>query len=401
MSHDKRLSLFVFIDALGWEIAKRHELLPDVLQTSQPLNTVFGYSCTCDPTIITGKMPHEHGHFSFYNYAPERSPFKWTWPLRFLPKSLTRRGRVRHQLSKFVKWKIGYTGYFQLYNTPLNHLPLYEYTEKRDLYEPGGINNGCPTIFDHLRDNRIAYSMSDWRKPEPFNIAALKDDLRQGDVTFAYLYLAGLDGIMHADGTHSPRVADKVAWYDEQLRGVLETAKQNYGDVRLFLFSDHGMTNVEHDYDLQSVVAQSGMQFGKDYVAMYDSTMARFWFLREGAEARIREVLANEQHGNILNNLDLNDFGALFPNRRYGELFFLANPGVLICPSFMNETHLNGMHGYTPYDEDSVAWFGSSESLNEPPQRLDDLYALMRREVDGADEDNVETEELEAVYSGL
>ena len=125
MSHDKNLSLFVFIDALGWEIAQKHELLPDVLQTSRPLNTMFGYSCTCDPTIVTGKMPHEHGHFSFYNYAPERSPFKWTWPLRLLPKSLTRRGRVRHQLSKFVKWKIGYSGYFQLYNTPLDKLHLY------------------------------------------------------------------------------------------------------------------------------------------------------------------------------------------------------------------------------------------------------------------------------------
>ena len=73
----KRLTLCVFIDALGWEILQRHSFLDDIVVEKRPLNTVFGYSSTCDPTIITGKMPRDHGHFAFFTYDPENSPFGW------------------------------------------------------------------------------------------------------------------------------------------------------------------------------------------------------------------------------------------------------------------------------------------------------------------------------------
>ncbi len=75
MKQLKRISLFVFIDALGWELLKRHSFLDDILITKEPLGTIFGYSSTCDPTIITGKLPRYHGHFSFFYFNPEGSPF--------------------------------------------------------------------------------------------------------------------------------------------------------------------------------------------------------------------------------------------------------------------------------------------------------------------------------------
>ena len=56
-------------------------------------------------------------------------------------------------------------------------------------------------------------------------------------------------------------------------------------------------------------------------------------------------------------------------------------PGVLLCPSFMGETHLAGMHGYSPDDKDSVASFATNVTLAARPQRLDDLYALMEAEI--------------------
>lgn len=84
----KTLSLFVFIDALGYEILKNHTFLDDTLKTKAPLGTIFGYSSTCDPTIITGKLPREHDHFSFFAYNPEKSIFKACRPLSFLPRAL-------------------------------------------------------------------------------------------------------------------------------------------------------------------------------------------------------------------------------------------------------------------------------------------------------------------------
>ena len=74
----RSLSIFVFIDALGWRIYRRHQarFLSGELHTREPLGTVFGYSSTCDPTIITGRLPPEHGHFSFFVYDPAHSPFR-------------------------------------------------------------------------------------------------------------------------------------------------------------------------------------------------------------------------------------------------------------------------------------------------------------------------------------
>ena len=161
-----KLSLFIFIDALGWELMRRHTFLDDILTVKAPLASVLGYSSTCIPTILTGVSPREHGHLSFFYYQPTTSPFGLCRWLSLLPTSLTRRGRVRHLLSKCLQRYYGYTGYFQLYNMPLRHLPLFDYSEKRDIYEPGGMNTGVPTIFDILRDRHIPFHVSDWRASE-------------------------------------------------------------------------------------------------------------------------------------------------------------------------------------------------------------------------------------------
>ena len=96
------LTLCVFIDALGWEIVRNRPFLQDALPTRTPIETVFGYSCTCGPTILTGKMPREHGHLAFWSYAPERSPFTDMTMLAALPKTLTSKGWVRRLLSRWV-----------------------------------------------------------------------------------------------------------------------------------------------------------------------------------------------------------------------------------------------------------------------------------------------------------
>jgi hypothetical protein len=43
----------------------------------------------------------------------------------------------------------------------------------------------------------------------------------------------------------------------------------------------------------------------------------------------------------------------------------------------MGERPVAGMHGFDPRDRDSLAFFGSSELLETPPRRLEDLFGLM------------------------
>ena len=130
---ERRLAIFAFIDAFGWDVLQKHDFMEDELPHRASVETVFGYSSTCIPTILTGCMPQEHGHFSCFYYNPAGSPFRICKTLNLRPKSVTRRGRVRRYMSKFIAKWYGYTGYFQIYNMPFTRLPLFDYSEKRDL----------------------------------------------------------------------------------------------------------------------------------------------------------------------------------------------------------------------------------------------------------------------------
>lgn len=377
MPKKKQLSLFVFIDSLGWEVIRQRPFLDDVLVDKGPLGTIFGYSSTCDPTILTGKLPQEHGHFSFFRYNPANSPFRICRWLSVLPKSITRRGRVRQMMSRFIGKFYGITGYFQIYNMPFRYLSLFDYTEKRDIYQPGGINSGATVILDELREKGIPFHCSNWRLPEERRIEALEKELPKQEIEFAYLFLGDIDAVMHKHGNQGPEVDDKVAWYDKRLRKVLDQVKAHYEDVELYVFSDHGMTNVEEECDLKGRIDQLGLTFGEDYAAVYDSTMARFWFFNDTAREKIEAALKEEPQGRILDEATLEDYGCNFPENRYGELIFAVKPGVLINPSFMGETRLGGMHGYDPYDKDSVASLMSNREMDKRPKRLEEMYALM------------------------
>jgi len=378
-----RLVLAVFIDGYGHRIAARHPILLDWLRWTGPLRTEFGYSSTCDPTILTGAAPRDHGHFSFFVYDPARSPFRHLRWMGRLPASVVDRGRVRGWISRLVAPLLGYTGYFQLYAVPWHRLPVMDYTEKRDLYQPGGILGGQRTLFDDLREAGIPFHLSDWRRGEEENLEALEAAVSRGTCRLAWVFLGGLDGVLHRVGTGDPEVGRHLAWYDGRLRRVLEKARQAYSEVRLHLFSDHGMADVTRTVDVQDPIEGTGLVFGRDYAAVYDSTMARFWFLAEGARERIEAVLAAVPGGAWVPEETLRAWGCDFPGRRYGHRFWLADPGALIVPSDMGRRPLAGMHGYRPDAEDMVAFYGTSAEDARRPASLRDLKGLLWGELAG------------------
>ncbi len=380
MENKNTLSLFVFIDAFGWELYKKYGFLDGMIKTSSPLGTVLGYSATCVPTILTGKKPEEHGHFSFFYFDPKNTPFRFLKWLKYLPASLVDRGRVRNVLSKLIKKVFGYTGYFQLYNTPFEYLPFFDYSEKRDLYVKDGINSSDKTIFDYLDDEAISYHVSDWQGTEDMNIESLKSDIARQSINFAYLYLANMDGLLHAHGTDSDVIDNKIRWYENKLLELEELAYEHYDDVRIHVFSDHGMKDVIHHHNMIKNIEALGLTFGTDYVAFYDSTMARFWFQSETAQKEIELFLVQQTYGRILSEQELAEFGCQFKNNLYGELIYLLEPGHIICPSFMGKKPVAGMHGYSPEDLDSVALYATNTETGSIPNDLTEMCSLMLNE---------------------
>ena len=374
-----KVSIVVFIDALGWEVLKNRRFLEEELPFRSKLRSVFGFSSACVPSILTGNQPRDHGHWSFFYHTRERSPFRPLRMLRWLPGSLVDRGRVRNWISKLVKRAYGFKGYFQLYNMPFRLIDRFDYCEKRDLFRPGGMNKG-ESIFDRLERSGTKYHCSDWRQGEDANLESLKSSLAEGEISFAFLYMASMDALLHQVGKSSDQVDAKLEWYEQRLRELMALAREHYGEVRLFVCSDHGMATVEHSVDIGSRVDALGLDEGRDFIATYDSTMARFWFYSEEARHRITALLDGIPEGRILPDEELTALGCDFDGQQYGELIFLLDAGVLLVPSHMGTKPITGMHGYHPDHPDSDA---SLLSNVPPPVRSDcitDVFHIMRAE---------------------
>lgn len=376
----KKLAMYTFIDAFGWEIYQKYGFLNDLLPHGRRLKTTFGFSSAADPSILTGRHPDEHGHWSAFYYSPETSPFKWGKWLGKLPSVIFDRWRVRHWLSKLLKKAYGWTGYFELYSVPFAKLPFFDYLEKRDYFVPRGILQ-TDTIFDWCVDNDIPYYCSNWRHSEEQIVEENKAEIRKGEIKMNYLYLPKLDGLMHTVGTNHEKVNEKIRWLEAQVMDVYNTALEHYEEVSLYIISDHGMADVTGSVNLIKKVEATGLEFGKDYVAMYDSTMGRFWFNNDNARNKITEVLAQVEEGKIISDDELKQLRVPHGDNKFGELFFLMNPGVLINPSFMGLNVIPGMHGYCPEDKDSYASILSNRPIPENINSITDIRKTMQNEL--------------------
>jgi len=372
-----RIDLFIFADALGWALASGRHFAEQLLPLRNRCETLLGYSATCDPTILTGTPPSAHRHFSFFVKAAGHSPFAALRPLGWLPELLAGHHRIRNQISKFIARRHGYTGYFQLYSVPFSKLPYLDYSEKKDIYQPGGINGGQATIFEHWQQSGKPWARSDWRLADPDNIAHARREIDKGEVELLYLFTARLDAVMHRHGVNHPQVDAAFDQFGANLQSLADLAARHYRDVRLHLFSDHGMADVTTCSNLLARWEKLGFKFGRDYVAVWDSTMARFWFSNEEVRRSATAWLGEQPDGEILTDERLAGYGCLFDDRAYGELFYLLPSGSLFVPSFLNQRKVTAMHGYAPeHPHSAAAWLSNAETL--PVAALPDIFPVMR-----------------------
>ncbi len=341
------LPLFVFIDACGWEIIKDHPFARSHAPERRKLRSVFGYSSACIPSILSGRWPVEHRNWCYFVYDPPHSPFRRLRALRWLPRALTSRRFFRRRLSRALKVVLKFRGYFDLYNIPFEHISLFDFSEKKNPLQPNGLNRG-PNIFDHMKERGIAWHVSDPKLSERQNLDGLMSDIRREEIDLGFLYWPDLDGVLHRVGNTSPEVPAKLNSYEPWLDELMACAREHYEEVRLTVFSDHGMANCDRLLDLRARLEPLAVKMGKDYAAVYDSTMARFWFFGDKARRLITECLQGVTEGRIMPDAELKELGALFPDGHFGELIFLVDEGVLIVPSHMGERPIRAMHGYHP-----------------------------------------------------
>jgi len=376
----RRISLCVLIDALGWKILEDQRFLNDVLGYRQPLRTVLGFSSGAIPSLLTGQSPSQHGHWNLFYYDPVKSPFAWMRGLRHLPEKIANH-RVTQKLIKETGKLFFHMGpQFECYVKP-TLMPFFNWVERSCIYEPGGIT-GAPSIFDALVQSNTpyrAYSYHHWNDKEILNLA--QQDMEHSDAEFFFVYLCELDAELHAFWAHPERLQSMLAYYETKLRQLCESALQSDPNASIAVFSDHGMAPVTHRYDLMKDIDALGLKMPDDYLVVYDSTMARFWYFNEQARNRIETCLRNQTCGHALSDAELKELGVYFPDRRFGETIFLLNSG---CMFYRSDFHSGnwlptGMHGYHPDDPYSDAVFLSNRAPASPLNTIRDIHAYMER----------------------
>ena len=382
MGTQRRISVAVLIDALGWRYLQERDFLNDILPYRQPLRTVLGFSSGAIPSILTGVSPAQHGHWNLLYYDPSGSPFGF---LRYLNGVLPLRlldNRVGRKAIKEVGRRLlGLGSGFECVVSP-GLLPYFNWVEKRSIYAAGGIS-GARSIFDRLANAQIpyrAYSYHHYSDEEILALAA--DDIQSTEAVFFFLYLSEMDSFLHMRCLDQAAIDRKILWYAERLRKVFQAARAIDPEAGFSVFSDHGMAPVRRQYDLMKDVEALGHSMPRDYLAVYDSTMARFWFFDEHARQRITRCLSESVCGRIVPDEELRELGVFFEDRRFGELVFLLEPGCILAKSDFNGPQWMpaGMHGYHPDDPDSDAMFLSNRQPVVPVRTIADLYEHMRQE---------------------
>ncbi|MBO5958700.1 MAG: alkaline phosphatase family protein, partial [Lentisphaeria bacterium] len=320
----KTIEIFLFIDALGWKIVNDYGFLTDLLPERRKISMQFGYSSSAIPTILSGKTPAEHGHLGLFRFAPDVSPFKTLSrfaPL-FKPEGFWNRGRVRHHLSRLLKKWYGFTGYFQLYRMPLWKLKYVDYCEKQDLFIAGGMEQ-IANLHDTLHRMGIDFHISDWHLSDWENYLAAEKAMDDGK-NFLFVYTASLDGVLHDKVRDPDAVQGKLDEIREQIGSLYRKAEEHAENVHFTVISDHGMTPLTGTVDIMSRIEQSGLVFGQDYGACFDSTMARFYYLNEKAAPVITEIM-KAFPGHFLSPEDEVRYGIYRIDRAFGDAIFLLD----------------------------------------------------------------------------
>jgi hypothetical protein len=383
MTGARPIRIFVLIDALGWRFLEGRRFLNDELPVRAPLRTVLGFSSGAIPAILTGRPPAQNGHWNLFYYDPKDSPFRWLRALSFLPDRLVNNRVARKLMKEMGRRVLGMGTNFECCVSP-RLLPWFNYLEKRDIYARGGIL-GAPSIFDELDRQKIphrVYTYHDWNDRKILEL--VRRDVESSEASFFFVYLSELDMLFHEHSQEEKLMEERLGWYEHQLQELFRLARGLDPNAAFTIISDHGMAPVREHFDLVKQVDELGFTMPRDYLAIYDSTMARFWFFSDGVRGEILELLRRLPCGQILSDEELDQLGILFPDRRYGEAIFLLKPGWMLTRSDFNGRGWMpvGMHGYHPDDPHSDAIFLSNRRPPIEMRTIADVHTCLLQALD-------------------
>lgn len=320
----------------------------------------------CERTeIFTGMRPIQSKNFTALGYAPEISFYRkykrMLKVLSFVEKSIITNNALFRKILNIL-FRI-LRADFQPYQIPLELLKYFDLTEdKLDHYEEQAFVS--ESIFDIMKKKNKKYFYDTFTSlkmhknkinSDQGRINLLLDNI-SSNIDLYLLYLADSDTYGHLYGPNSSKMKNAMAEMDKKLKNLIKAFTKKKKDTKFIVLGDHGMLEVNKYLDLIKIIKENtSLKINKDFIVFLDSTIARFWCFNEKSKIEIKELLSHEpflKYGTIIDKQIAKEFNIPYKDKRYGDIIWWANPGVLIFPDYFHKyKRYKGMHGYNPKDE--------------------------------------------------
>lgn len=386
---DHRPQLVVLVDAFRHDFLSP-EVTPKLMELAsagahRPLQPILGYSDAIRATFFTGRFPDETGYWMEYCYRPGTGPWQHARRGRAIdriPSDLAQRAvklAVSTALSRTAP-KHG-LAHRSIRHIPLRALDRFDFTLHRPMTDPGAL--GAPSIFDDCRATGRPFSYLDASTTRPGDLVRAMHAVPD-DTGLIFVYLHQVDMAAHLFGLRSPLFRSRLASTDALFGRLLGAARDRFGDVPTLVFSDHGMSPLQRQYDLRSLLRHPA--FPERLFVALDATMVRLWYLDDDPALReeVRDLVSRSCPGRFLTSDELAAHHLRFEDRLYGDEVFLLAPGHAIFPNFHSFIRPRAMHAYDPSHEDQ--WgivIGPTEVLApmSTPALLPELTAAVRKDL--------------------
>ena len=319
-----------------YKLSKRHGLVS--------IKPSFGFS---QASWFTGLYPNKHGEFSTFKNGKDKIKTKL---LKLLPNKLR---PFAFNLIRYLKGN-DYISHF----IDVNKMGSFSLTREKYYHHDTKIK----TLFDYFKENNVSYMIYYWpliiengkTRLTPFtkgsDLAKTKKSIkliRKTNHEVYFFHLSELDGFGHSYGPDSNQIKVKLReqdWLIERLVREFDPDKTN-----ILIWSDHGMLSIKGLIDLESLPKD------KRYLALIESTMAKFWFNDEEIKEEILTRLKKIKHGHVLSKAEQKKFNIDFKDNENYEEIFLADPGYLIMPNVFQSKPIKGAHGYDYSNKNELA----------------------------------------------
>lgn len=358
-------NLIVFIDAFPYKSLKHAKYLSSFSHKAKVIPGI-GYSINVKAEIFGDYTPDDAGFFCEWMYDPN-APLRKYQSIFSLIHNFSRLNyygdRILHKvISKLLGENI--------FNIPFNCLGYFKISGNC-AYED---NFHLPTIFSENSFKKVLYS----RYPSTGNrdqqvFSEAKKVVNEDVYTNIFVALADLDYLTHMVGVGSPEHTKKIKQLDEELGSLCTQFLEKNPDANLIILSDHGMANVKGSVkvDLES---HFGEPSEESYIQFIDSTMLRVWTFKKSLGEDIEEYLSSFSHGMILTPEERKKFGVF--SRKFGDIIFLLNEGLVFRPSYFGRKLPRAMHGYHPKLE-SQEGMTTSNCISEKNVNTRELYNIL------------------------